>query len=95
MPLDKLAGRYLAGVTIASLMLWLRQAELSDTPWQAGSFGREARCPWSMWSGRRLSYIPISPLCEPGGSIRSAEVHDTCRGRQIALARTDLRLFHH
>jgi transposase len=29
---DKLASRYLAGVTIASLMLWLRQAELSDTP---------------------------------------------------------------
>ncbi|MEU5869821.1 transposase [Nonomuraea sp. NPDC047529] len=28
---DKLAGSYLAGVTIASLMLWLRQAELSDT----------------------------------------------------------------
>uniref|UniRef100_UPI003F49726D IS5 family transposase n=1 Tax=Nonomuraea sp. CA-252377 TaxID=3240003 RepID=UPI003F49726D len=28
---DKLASRYLAGVTIASLMLWLRQAELSDT----------------------------------------------------------------
>ncbi|MGW3347093.1 transposase [Nonomuraea rubra] len=29
---DKLASRYLAGVTIASLVLWLRQAELSDTP---------------------------------------------------------------
>ncbi|GAB2499961.1 hypothetical protein GCM10027187_75680 [Streptosporangium sandarakinum] len=29
---DKLAGRYLAGVTIASLLLWLRHAELSDTP---------------------------------------------------------------
>ncbi|YCK38658.1 hypothetical protein ACNF49_32815 [Actinomadura sp. ATCC 39365] len=28
---DKPASRYLAGVTIASLMLWLRQAELSDT----------------------------------------------------------------
>ncbi|MEV4113986.1 IS5 family transposase [Nonomuraea sp. NPDC049695] len=31
-PFDKLASRYLAGVTIASLMLWLRHAELSDTP---------------------------------------------------------------
>ncbi|MEU8323817.1 hypothetical protein AB0C33_36105 [Nonomuraea sp. NPDC048881] len=29
--LDILASSYLAGVTIASLMLWLRQAELSDT----------------------------------------------------------------
>ncbi|MFD1930659.1 MULTISPECIES: transposase [Nonomuraea] len=29
---DKLASRYLAGVTIASLMLWLRQTELSDRP---------------------------------------------------------------
>ncbi|MEV1175914.1 IS5/IS1182 family transposase, partial [Nonomuraea sp. NPDC049784] len=29
---DKLATRYLAGVIIASLMLWLRHAELSDTP---------------------------------------------------------------
>jgi transposase len=28
---DKLASRYLAGTAIASLMLWLRQAELSDT----------------------------------------------------------------
>jgi transposase len=28
---DKLAGRYLAGVTIASLILWLRTTELSDT----------------------------------------------------------------
>ncbi|GAA2904525.1 hypothetical protein GCM10010517_70630 [Streptosporangium fragile] len=29
--LDKLAGRYLAGVTTDCLMPWLRQAELSDT----------------------------------------------------------------
>ncbi|MBB3733102.1 transposase [Nonomuraea dietziae] len=29
---DQLASRYLAGVTIASLMLWLRQTELSDRP---------------------------------------------------------------
>ncbi|MEV0831035.1 hypothetical protein [Nonomuraea rubra] len=29
---DKPASRYLAGVTIASLMLWLWQAELSGTP---------------------------------------------------------------
>ncbi|WP_433501823.1 IS5 family transposase (plasmid) [Sphaerimonospora sp. CA-214678] len=28
---DKLASRYLAGVTIGCLMLWLRNAELSDT----------------------------------------------------------------
>ncbi|WP_435889272.1 IS5 family transposase [Streptosporangium canum] len=28
---DKLASRYLAGAVIASLMLWLRHAELSDT----------------------------------------------------------------
>lgn len=29
---DKLAGRYLAGVTLASVMLWLRHFELSDRP---------------------------------------------------------------
>ncbi|MEV4078051.1 hypothetical protein ACGFJC_40070 [Nonomuraea fuscirosea] len=29
-------------------------------------------------------------IAEPGGSIRSAEVHDACRERQIALARTGL-----
>ncbi len=29
---DKLASRYLAGAVIASLLLWLRQAELSDSP---------------------------------------------------------------
>ncbi|MEU9888869.1 IS5 family transposase [Sphaerisporangium sp. NPDC051011] len=29
---DKLASRYLAGVTIASLRLWLRHTEMSDTP---------------------------------------------------------------
>ncbi|MEV0352016.1 phosphoribosylaminoimidazolecarboxamide formyltransferase [Nonomuraea sp. NPDC050680] len=34
-------------------------------------------------------------IAEPGGSIRSAEVHDACRERQIALARTGVRLFHH
>ncbi|GAB2452983.1 hypothetical protein GCM10027187_21510 [Streptosporangium sandarakinum] len=34
---DKLAGRYLAGVTIASLLLWLRHAESSDTPQAEGS----------------------------------------------------------
>ncbi|MEV4459398.1 hypothetical protein [Microbispora sp. NPDC049633] len=29
---DKLADRYLAGVTLASVMLWLRHFELSDRP---------------------------------------------------------------
>ncbi len=29
---DKLASRYLAGVTLASVMLWLRHSELSDRP---------------------------------------------------------------
>ncbi|GAA5772227.1 hypothetical protein Aros01_08774 [Streptosporangium roseum] len=29
---DKLADRYLAGVTLASIMLWLRHFELSDRP---------------------------------------------------------------
>ncbi|GAA3427450.1 hypothetical protein GCM10018953_46330 [Streptosporangium nondiastaticum] len=35
----KLAGRYLAGAVIASLMLWLRHAELSDTAAGAGRRG--------------------------------------------------------
>ncbi|GAA2832574.1 hypothetical protein HD593_005364 [Nonomuraea rubra] len=40
---DKPAGRYLAGVTIASLILWLRQAELSDTLWWDTGRPGEAR----------------------------------------------------
>jgi phosphoribosylaminoimidazolecarboxamide formyltransferase/IMP cyclohydrolase len=34
-------------------------------------------------------------IAEPGGSIRSAEIEESCREHQITLVRTGLRLFHH
>jgi phosphoribosylaminoimidazolecarboxamide formyltransferase / IMP cyclohydrolase len=37
----------------------------------------------------------VAYIAEPGGSIRSGEVEDACRERQVTLIRTGLRLFQH
>ncbi|MCQ4082050.1 hypothetical protein NGB36_15905 [Streptomyces sp. RB6PN25] len=37
----------------------------------------------------------VERIAEPGGSIRSGEVEQTCREHGITLVRTGLRLFQH
>ena len=42
-----------------------------------------------------LTKSGVKYIAEPGGSVRDADVIDTCNKYNIAMAFTGIRLFHH
>lgn len=80
-------GERLAALTGAERAAWI--AKLAGV-----SFASDGALPFrdNVDHARRHG---VRYIAEPGGSIRSGEVEDTCREHGITLVRTGIRLFHH